>query len=107
MKQRNLGEWGVKVGALALAVFLWFYVVAQHYYQREMSVRLQVEEVPGDASSEALVVANALPSQVRILVSGKGKDLLRLKADSFVLRLPPPKGNLATEFTLRLTPAQV
>ncbi len=107
MKQKNLGEWGVKVGALALAVFLWLYVVSQHYYQRELVARLQVEDLPGDASSDALVVANPLPSQVRIRVSGKGKDLLRLKADSFVLRLPPPKGSLATEFTIRLTPAQV
>lgn len=107
MKQKNLGEWGVRIGALALAMFLWLYVVTQHYYQRELTVRLLVEDLPGEAPSEALVVANPLPSHVRILVSGKGKDLLRLKADSFVLRLRPPKGSLATEFTFRLTPAQV
>jgi YbbR domain-containing protein len=88
-------------------VFLWFYVVSQHFYQREMVVRLQVEDLPGESAPEGLVAANPVPTQARIRVSGKGKDLLKLRADNLVLRVPPPKGTPGSEFTIRLGPAQV
>lgn len=105
--KRDFSDWGVKGGACALAALLWFHAVTEHTYQKEIDIRLQVEGVPLDLSTEELMVANVLPSRVRVLVSGRGKDLLSLKEEDFFLRVQPRGTNPGSVYSYRLSPDQV
>lgn len=105
--KRNFSDWLVKGGACALALLLWFHAVTEHTYQKEIDIRLQVEGVPADLSTEELMVANVLPSQVRVLVSGRGKDLLSLKEEDFFLRVQPRGTSPGSVYSYRLSPDQV
>ena len=90
-----------------MAVLLWFHAVTEHTYQKEIDIRLQVEGVPPDLSVDELMVANALPSRVRVLVSGRGKDLLSLKEEDFFLRVQPRGTSPGSVYSYRLSPDQV
>ena len=105
--KRNFGDWLVKGGACALAVLLWFHAVTEHTYQTEIDIRLQVEGVPADLSTDDLMVANVLPNRVRVLVSGRGKDLLSLKEADFFLRVQPRGTSPGSVYSYRLSPDQV
>ena len=102
----NLGDWGIKAGALALAGLLWFHAATEYYYEKEVDIRLQVEDPSSDPSSEQIVVANFLPARVRVRVSGRGKDLLRLNGDDFLLHIQP-EGSPESVRSYRLMPANV
>ncbi len=100
----EIGDWGIKAGALVLALILWFHAVTEQLYQMEIEVRLLVEDPPtGDGSEDAMMVASEIPSTTRVLVTGRGKDLLQLDNDAFVLRVKA-EGNTRT---YRLTPDQI
>lgn len=105
--KRNFTDWAVKGAACTLAALLWFHAVTEHTYQKEIDIRLQVEGVPPDLSTEELMVANVLPSRVRVLVSGRGKDLLSLKEEDFFLRVQPRGTNPGSVSSYRLSPDQV
>jgi len=105
--KRNFSDWLVKGGACALAVLLWFHAVTEHTYQKEIDIRLQVDGVPADPSAENLLVANTLPGKVRVLVSGRGKDLLSLKEEDFFLRVQPRGTTPGSVYSYRLSPDQV
>jgi YbbR domain-containing protein len=105
--KRNFGDWLVKGGACALAILLWFHAVTEHTYQKEIDIRLQVEGVPADLSADDLMVANLLPGRVRVLVSGRGKDLLSLKEEDFFLRVQPRGTSPGSVYSYRLSPDQV
>lgn len=107
MKKLNWGDWGIRVGALALAFFLWFYAVTEHLYEKEIHIRLRVEDPPvSDPPAREVVVANLPPDHVRVLVAGRGKDLLQLDGDGFLLRIEP-EGSAGSVRSYRLTPALV
>jgi len=105
--KRNFSDWLVIGGACALAVLLWFHAVTEHTYQKEIDIRLQVDAVPADLSAEKLLVANALPGKVRVLVSGRGKDLLSLKEEDFFLRVQSRGTTPGSVYSYRLSPDQV
>ena len=90
------------MGALVLACFLWLHAVTERLYERAFDIRLQVEDPP----DREVVVASLVPERVRILVSGRGKKLLQIDDDSFVLRLRP-EGKAGSVHSYRLTPALV
>lgn len=104
---RNFSDWLVKGGACTLAVLLWFHAVTEHTYQKEIDIRLQVDGIPADPSTAELMVANILPGNVRVLVSGRGKDLLSLKEEDFFLRIQPRGATPGTMYSYRLSPDQV
>ena len=106
MKKNNLADLGIKAGALALAVLLWFHAVTEHPYEKKVNIRLKVQDPPSDPSSEKTIVANLLPDHVKVLISGQGKDLLRLNSDDFLLRVEP-EGDPGSVRTYRLTPADI
>ena len=83
--KRNLGDWALRAGALGIALLLWFHAVTEHTYQKELAIALHVDNPPPDASSK-LIIANLLVPHISVVFSGKGKDLLRLKAEDFFLR---------------------
>jgi YbbR domain-containing protein len=104
----KIGDWGIKIGAILLACFLWFHAVTEHSYTREISVRLIVEDPPLDAAAanQPVIVANRVPEDVNVLVTGRGKDLLQLEKDDFVLRLQT-EGKIASRRTYRLQLNQI
>jgi YbbR domain-containing protein len=104
LKNRKYGVWGIKVGAFALAALLWFHAVTENSYKKEIDVRLQVEDPLADAASDEIIVANLLPSHVRVLVSGSGKDLLQLNQDGLMLRVETQQGRAGSRHHYRLTP---
>ncbi|MEW6749810.1 MAG: YbbR-like domain-containing protein [Candidatus Latescibacterota bacterium] len=107
MSRIEWGNWGTRAGALGLALLLWLYVVTEHRYEKEVDARLHVDEPrPSGSDLRELVVSSAVPPRVRVLASGRGKDLLQLGTDDLLVRLRPevPPGS---ERTYRLTPSQV
>ena len=97
----------IKVGAFALAALLWFHAVTENAYKKEIEVRLQVEDPLADAPSDEIIVANLLPSHVRVLVSGSGKDLLQLNPDGLRMRVETQQGRAGSRHHYRLTPGLV
>ena len=100
----KIGDWGIKAGAIVLAVFLWFHAITEQRYETEAQVRLLVEDPPPSVGVDnEMIVASEIPSTVRVLATGRGKDLLLLDDDAFVLRIKV-EGNTRT---YRLLPAQI
>ena len=101
---KKIGDWGIKAGAIVLAVFLWFHAITEQLYETETEVRLLIEDPPpGDGSGEEMIVASEIPATIRVLATGRGKDLLQLDDDAFVLRVQA-EGNTRT---YRLLPSQI
>ena len=101
----SISTWGIRAGALILSFALWLYAVTEKYYDKEIAVRLWVEvPPPGEGVEEDVVLASEVPSTVRVLVTGGGKDLLfDLDDDSFVLKLRAE----GKDRIHRLTPSQI
>ena len=101
----SISSWGIRAGALVLSFALWLHAVTEKYYDKEIAVRLWIEvPPPGEGVAGDRVLASEVPSTVRVLVTGGGKDLLfNLDEDSFVLKLRAESRNRLH----RLTPSQV
>ena len=89
MNRNNVGDWGIRAGALALAVLVWFHAVTEFRYEKRVNIWLKVENPPPNPVSPGTIVANLLPERVRALVSGRGKDLLGLNEHDLLLRVRP------------------
>lgn len=74
MINRILAYWGVKVGALALAIFLWLNVMTSKVYEDVVRIPLEVQ-----CLSSARVVAGPVPETVTVKFVGKGKQLFLLR----------------------------
>ena len=85
----KIGDWGIKVGAVLLACFLWFHAVTEHKYTREVNIRLIVENPPlvDTPSNHPIIIANKVPDRVSVQIKGSGKDILLVEEDDFLLRL--------------------
>lgn len=101
----SISSWGIRAGALVLSCALWLHAVTEKYYDKEIAVRLWVEvPPPGEGVEGDMVLASEVPSTVRVLVTGGGKDLLfDLDDDSFVLKLRAE----GKDRIHRLTPSQI
>jgi len=62
----------VKIAALLLAILLWFHVATDKIYQNTLSLPLVTIEIP-----EELVLTERPPDSITVIVSAKGKTLLR------------------------------
>jgi len=85
----KIGDWGIRVGAVLLACFLWFHAVTEHTYTREVNIRLIVENPPlvNTSSNRSIIIANKVPERILVQVKGHGKDVLLVEEEDFVLRL--------------------
>ena len=85
----KIGDWGIRIGAVLLACFLWFHAVTEHTYTREVNIRLIVENPPleNTPSNRSVIIANKVPERILVQVKGHGKDVLLVKEEDFVLRL--------------------
>ena len=78
--------------------------MTEHIYEREIDARLQVEDPSSPSLQERkVIVASLPPPQVRVSVSGKGRDLLQLVGEELLVRLKP-EGRAGSVRTYRLTP---
>ena len=108
LERHNLGDWGAMLAALVLASMVWLHAVTEDTYRREFVIPLHLETQVADAEGTGqLIVANAPPAAVRVLVSGSGKDLLRASGSDFALELRPASARESVPQTYSLTAAQV
>ncbi|MGB2697518.1 MAG: hypothetical protein WBD28_06625 [Candidatus Zixiibacteriota bacterium] len=63
----------LKLGALFLALLLWFHVITDRSYEFTLSCPLKVVNIPDN-----LIIYEEVPREVNFLVKGKGKTILKL-----------------------------
>ncbi len=63
----------LKLGALFLALLLWFHVTTDRSYEHTFSYPLEITNIPDN-----LIMYEEIPKEVKVLVEGKGKTLMRL-----------------------------
>lgn len=107
MTRRSVSDLSVWLGALALASLLWFHAVTEHQYRRTVDIPLLVSDPTSSGDDQEIVVANRPPNSVTVLVSGRGKDLLRLGSGDLLLRLRTPRGRPGVRVSYSLQPEQV
>lgn len=95
-----LRHWPLKLAALALSVLLWAGVASQEVTTQLVSVRVDAE------FDDSLNLARPLPS-VTALVSGPGREILKLYSSPLVLRVTIPESALRRAYRLRLTPERI
>lgn len=61
----------IKIGALFIALFLWFHAVTEKEYEVRRQVPIQITAIPKD-----LVLAKPVPNEALIRLKGKGKQLI-------------------------------
>lgn len=63
----------LKLGALFLALLLWFHATTNQTYEYTFHYPLEISNLP-----ENLILAEEIPSFAEVLIQGKGKQLIRL-----------------------------
>ena len=61
----------IKIGALLIALFLWFHAVTEKEYEVRRQVPIQITAIPN-----GLVLAKPVPAEALIRLKGKGKQLI-------------------------------
>ena len=89
MAKSNVADWAIKAGAIVLAVLLWFHAITEHTYERRIEIPLRVDDPDSESTRFETIVANQTPRTVTVLVSGKGKELLRLSPSDLLATLNP------------------
>ena len=95
-----LRHWPLKLAALALSVLLWAGVASQEVTTQLVQVRVEAE------FDDSLDLARPL-SSVTALVSGPGREILKLYSTPLVLRVTIPESALRRAYRVRLTPERV
>ncbi len=96
---RLLRHWPLKLAALTLSILLWALISAEETTSQLVAVRLDLDVPP------ALALASPVP-QVRALVTGPGRELIKLYADPLSLRAAVPPG-VGSHWRLGITPADI
>ena len=68
-----LRNYKVKIFTLCSALFLWFYVVTDNRYEHVIQVPLRLQNQPAD-----WILTYPVPSKIKVLFRGTGKNLLSL-----------------------------
>jgi YbbR domain-containing protein len=71
MRMWIIDNLAIKIGALFIALFLWFHAVTEKEFEIRRRVPIQVSAVPGD-----LILARPIPNEAVIRLKGKGKQLI-------------------------------
>jgi hypothetical protein len=93
-------NWPIKLAALFFAVTLYVAVAAQQPFTQSFRLRLEVEGPPGRAVRQ-------VPGDVEVLLSGRGGELLKLRALPRVIRRAIPDTFPGTRWQLHLDPADI
>ena len=95
-----LRNWPLKLAALILAVLLWVLVSAEETTSQLVRVPVQIEVPPG------LALAKPAP-EVRVLVTGSGRELIKLYATPPVIRAFVPTGAQPPRWRFDVTPSSI
>lgn len=93
-------NWPLKLAALALSVILWVFVAAEETTSELISVRVEVQVPP------TLALSRPAPA-VRALVTGPGRELIKLYQLPLTLTAVVPTGALPPQLRLTVLPADV
>lgn len=93
-------NWPLKVAAVALSAILWMYVSSEEATSQLVGVQLDIEPPQG------LALAKPVPA-VRALVSGPGRELIKLYASPLVVRIALPATAAPPRHRLTITPADI
>ena len=93
-------HWPLKLAAFALSVLLWAAVASQEVTSQLVAVRLELDW------ADSLDLARPLPS-VTALVTGPGREILKLYSSPLVVRSSVPESALRHPWRLRLTPERL
>ena len=95
-----LRNWPLKLAALALAVILWIFVASEETTSQLVSVQVEVD-LPSD-----LALVRPAPA-VRALVTGPGRELIKLYAAPPVVRATVPSNAAPPSWRLVLAPSDI
>jgi len=71
MRMWVIDNLAIKIGAILIALFLWFHAVTEQEYEVRREVPIQVIGTPGE-----LILAEPIPDEASIRLRGKGKQLI-------------------------------
>jgi hypothetical protein len=100
VREALVRHWPLKLAAFALAVLLWAAVASQEVSSQLVAVRLELDW------PDSLDLARPLPS-VTALVTGPGREILKLYSTPLVIRSAVPESALRHPWRLRLTPERL
>lgn len=93
-------NWPLKLAALALAAILWVFVAAEETTSQLVAVQVDLE-LPADVA-----LSKAVPP-VRVLVTGPGRELIKLYATPPVIHAALPPGAGPPRWRLAVSPSDV
>lgn len=93
-------NWPLKLAALALAAILWVFVAAEETTSQLVAVQVNVN-LPAD-----LALSRAVPP-VRVLVTGPGRELIKLYASPPLIHATIPAGAGPPRWRLTVSPSDV
>jgi hypothetical protein len=100
VREALVRHWPLKLAAFALSVLLWATVASQEVTSQLVAVRLELDW------ADSLELARPLPS-VTALVTGPGREILKLYSTPLVVRSAVPESALRHPWHLRLTPERL
>ena len=104
----SIRSWGAKLGAIALGSVLWVHAITEQSFDKEVLVRLVVEdpEIPPESKPIVALLSPTVKSHVKVRVTGTGKNLLQMDLDDFVLRVKT-QGHVGVTRTYLLSVGQI
>jgi len=101
-------SWGAKLGAVALGSVLWVHAITEQSFDREILVRLVVQdpEIPPESKPIVALLSGTMETHVKVRVAGTGKNLLQMDPDDYVLRVKT-QGHVGGNRTYLLSVGQI
>ena len=101
-------SWGAKLGAVALGLVLWMHAITEQSFDREVMVRLLIEdpELPPETKPIVALLSPTVGNHVKVRVVGTGKNLLQMDTKDYVLRVKT-QGHVGGNRTYLLSPGQI
>lgn len=101
-------SWGAKLGAVALGLVLWMHAITEQSFDREVMVRLLIEdpELPPETKPIVALLSPTVADHVKVRVVGTGKNLLQMDTRDYVLRVKT-QGHVGGNRTYLLSPGQI
>lgn len=101
MRMWVIDNLAIKIGAILIALFLWFHAVTEQEYEVKRDVSIQIIGTPAD-----LILAQPIPEKASIRLRGKGKQLI-IPYFSPIRVLVPAAGAQKGPLTVSLTAENV
>lgn len=100
IREHLLRNWPLKIAAVILSAILWVVVAAEETRSELVTVRLEVQLPP-------TLALTAPPPELRALVTGAGRELIKLAQRPLVLRVVMPPAAVPPRHRFVIAPALV